>query len=69
MNAMRLIKKYPNRRLYDTEASRYITLADVRELVLTGVRLRVRDANSGEDLTRSVLTSAQVDALTCRLGR
>jgi polyhydroxyalkanoate synthesis repressor PhaR len=61
MNAVRLIKKYPNRRLYDTEASRYITLADVRELVLTGVRLRVRDANSGDDLTRSVLMQIMLE--------
>ena len=57
----RIIKKYPNRRLYDTEASRYITLADVRELVLTGVRLRVRDANSGDDLTRSVLMQIMLE--------
>jgi polyhydroxyalkanoate synthesis repressor PhaR len=51
----RIIKKYPNRRLYDTELSRYITLADVRELVLKGVDFRVVAANSDEDLTRSIL--------------
>jgi polyhydroxyalkanoate synthesis repressor PhaR len=51
----RVIKKYPNRRLYDTELSRYITLSDVRELVLKGVDFRVVAANSDEDLTRSIL--------------
>ncbi|MDH3671075.1 MAG: polyhydroxyalkanoate synthesis repressor PhaR [Gammaproteobacteria bacterium] len=53
--AVRIIKKYPNRRLYDTELSRYITLADVRELVLGGSEFRVIEANTEEDLTRSIL--------------
>jgi polyhydroxyalkanoate synthesis repressor PhaR len=52
---IRIIKKYPNRRLYDTEISSYITLEEVRQLVLDGERFEVRDAKSGEDLTRSVL--------------
>jgi len=52
---IRIIKKYPNRRLYDTERSRYITVADVRELVKQGVEFKVVDANSDEDLTRSIL--------------
>lgn len=52
---MRTIKKYPNRRLYDTEASRYITLADVRDMVLKGVEFEVVNANSTEDITRSIL--------------
>jgi len=51
----RIIKKYPNRRLYDTEISSYITLEEVRQLVLDGEAFEVRDAKSGEDLTRSVL--------------
>ncbi|PWK92926.1 polyhydroxyalkanoate synthesis repressor PhaR [Fulvimonas soli] len=51
----RIIKKYPNRRLYDTEISSYITLEEVRQLVLDGESFEVRDAKSGEDLTRSVL--------------
>ncbi|MDI6750604.1 MAG: polyhydroxyalkanoate synthesis repressor PhaR [Rhodocyclaceae bacterium] len=51
----RLIKKYPNRRLYDTRTSTYITLADVKELVLKHEEFRVVDAKSGEDLTRSIL--------------
>ncbi|OGA03824.1 MAG: polyhydroxyalkanoate synthesis repressor PhaR [Betaproteobacteria bacterium RIFCSPLOWO2_02_64_14] len=51
----RIIKKYPNRRLYDTETSSYITLADVKKLVLDQVTFRVEDAKSKEDLTRSIL--------------
>ena len=51
----RIIKKYPNRRLYDTETSSYITLADVKKLVLEHVEFRVEDAKSKEDLTRSIL--------------
>lgn len=52
---IRLIKKYPNRRLYDTASSSYITLADVRDLVLGQDEFQVIDAKSGEDLTRSIL--------------
>lgn len=51
----RIIKKYPNRRLYDTETSSYITLADVKKLVLDNVEFRAEDAKSKEDLTRSIL--------------
>ncbi len=51
----RLIKKYPNRRLYDTRTSAYITLADVKKLVLQGEEFQVVDAKSSEDLTRSIL--------------
>ncbi len=51
----RLIKKYPNRRLYDTRTSTYITLADVKELVLGHEDFQVVEAKSGEDLTRSIL--------------
>lgn len=52
---MRIIKKYPNRRLYDTEASAYITLSDVKQLVLDGTSFQAVDAKTGEDLTRSIL--------------
>jgi polyhydroxyalkanoate synthesis repressor PhaR len=55
MAAQRIIKKYPNRRLYDTETSTYITLAEVKELVLGYKDFQVQDAKSGEDLTRSIL--------------
>ena len=51
----RVIKKYPNRRLYDTATSAYITLSDVRDLVLAGKPFVVRDAKGKEDLTRSIL--------------
>ena len=51
----RIIKKYPNRRLYDTETSSYITLADVKKLVLEHVDFRVEDAKSKEDISRSIL--------------
>lgn len=53
--AVRLIKKYPNRRLYDTQTSSYITLADVKQLVLDNEVFQVIDAKSGEELTRSIL--------------
>jgi polyhydroxyalkanoate synthesis repressor PhaR len=51
----RIIKKYPNRRLYDTEISKYITLDDVKKLVLEGVDFCVKDVKTDEDLTRSIL--------------
>lgn len=51
----RILKKYPNRRLYDTQTSSYITLADVKRMVLNGQDFIVRDAKTSEDLTRSIL--------------
>jgi polyhydroxyalkanoate synthesis repressor PhaR len=51
----RVLKKYPNRRLYDTRSSSYITLADVKRMVLAGDEFEVRDAKTGEELTRSIL--------------
>ena len=54
-SAVRVLKKYPNRRLYDTQSSSYITLADVKRMVLDGEDFEVRDAKTGEDLTRSIL--------------
>jgi polyhydroxyalkanoate synthesis repressor PhaR len=54
-DAPRVLKKYPNRRLYDTQLSSYITLADVKAMVLAAERFEVRDAKTGEDLTRSIL--------------
>jgi polyhydroxyalkanoate synthesis repressor PhaR len=53
--AQRVIKKYPNRRLYDTDTSSYITLAEVKQLVMDNESFTVRDAKSNEDLTRSIL--------------
>ena len=54
-SGIRVLKKYPNRRLYDTRESSYITLADVKKMVLAGQEFVVRDAKTGEDLTRSIL--------------
>ncbi|MGB8856561.1 MAG: polyhydroxyalkanoate synthesis repressor PhaR [Burkholderiales bacterium] len=53
--AKRVIKKYPNRRLYDTATSSYITLADVKNLVLDSENFHVLDAKTNEDITRSIL--------------
>jgi polyhydroxyalkanoate synthesis repressor PhaR len=52
---VRILKKYPNRRLYDTEISSYITLHEVKTMVLSGTAFEVRDAKTGDDLTRSIL--------------
>jgi polyhydroxyalkanoate synthesis repressor PhaR len=54
-SVQRVIKKYPNRRLYDTETSTYITLAEVKQLVMEHQPFVVRDAKTNEDLTRSIL--------------
>ena len=51
----RVIKKYANRRLYDTSESRYVALDDIRQLVVDGVRFRVIDAKSGDDISHSIL--------------
>ena len=55
MNNVRVIKKYPNRRLYDTDRSRYITLADVKDLVLAKIDFVVIEKKSGADITRPIL--------------
>jgi len=55
MTEPRIIKKYPNRRLYDTAISSYITLEDVRRLVVEHTPFKVKDARSNEDITRSIL--------------
>lgn len=58
----RLIKKYPNRRLYDTENSKYITLSDLKNLVTSGACVKVVDSNTNEDLTRSILLQIIMEA-------
>jgi len=58
---LRILKKYPNRRLYDTLTSSYITLADVKKMVLEGAAFEVRDAKTGDDLTRSILLQIILD--------
>ncbi|MBL8385824.1 MAG: polyhydroxyalkanoate synthesis repressor PhaR [Burkholderiales bacterium] len=55
MAEIRIIKKYPNRRLYDTQTSTYITITDVKQLVLEQEDFKVVDAKTGEDLTRAIL--------------
>lgn len=62
---VRLIKKYPNRRLYDTDTSAYITLGDVKELVLKSENFVVVDARTEEDLTRSILLQIILEEETC----
>jgi polyhydroxyalkanoate synthesis repressor PhaR len=57
----RLIKKYPNRRLYDTKTSSYITLADVKQMVLKQEEFQVLDAKSNDDLTRQILLQIILD--------
>ena len=64
MAAERIIKKYPNRRLYDTELSRYITLADVRALVMQGAVFRVLDTANDTDITRSILLQIMLEEET-----
>jgi len=61
MSDERIIKKYPNRRLYDTEVSKYITVADVRALVMKGVKFRVMDTTNEEDITRSILLQIMLE--------
>jgi len=55
VDSQRVIKKYPNRRLYDTQTSSYITLSQVKQLVMKSQAFVVRDAKTGDDLTRSIL--------------
>ena len=57
----RVIKKYPNRRLYDTDTSSYVTVTQVKELVISGQPVMVIDVKSGEDLTRSILLQIILD--------
>lgn len=61
MAQTRIIKKYPNRRLYDTDISSYITLEDVRQLIVDNEPFEVRDAKTSEDITRSVLLQIIAD--------
>jgi len=58
---VRLIKKYPNRRLYDTKTSSYITLADVKQMVLKNEEFQVIDAKTSEDLSRQILLQIILD--------
>jgi polyhydroxyalkanoate synthesis repressor PhaR len=64
MASERIIKKYPNRRLYDTQVSRYITLADVRDLVMRCTPIRVVDSANDSDLTRAILLQIMLEEET-----
>ncbi len=55
MSNERIIKKYANRRLYDSTESRHVTLEDIRKMIVSGAKVKVVDDKSGEDLTRAVL--------------
>jgi polyhydroxyalkanoate synthesis repressor PhaR len=59
--ATRVLRKYANRRLYDTSESRHVTLDEVRDIVVAGGNIRVEDAKTGEDLTRSILLQIIVE--------
>jgi len=59
--SVRVIRKYSNRRLYDPESSGHVTLDQVREMITSGERVRVEDAKTGEDITRSILLQIIVE--------
>ena len=61
----RVIKKYPNRRLYDSASSSYITLADIKQWVIDGVSVQVVDAKTSQDLTRSILLQIILEEEAC----
>jgi polyhydroxyalkanoate synthesis repressor PhaR len=52
---MRILKKYPNRRIYDTQTSKFVALAEIRQMIIDRESIRVVHSKTGEDLTRSVL--------------
>ncbi len=61
MDAVRIIKKYANRRLYDTETGKFLNLSDIRDLVVSGQAVSLQDARSGEDITRAILLQIIVE--------
>lgn len=61
MSAPRLIKKYANRRLYDTSESRHVTLADIRKLIVSGINVRIVDDTTDADITRPLLLQIIVE--------
>ncbi len=60
-DSVRTIKKYPNRRIYDTHESKYITINDVRDMVVNGIEFKVVDTQSKKDITRSILLQIIID--------
>ena len=61
MTERRVIKKYANRRLYDTKVSKHVTLADIRKLIVSGIDIQILDDTSGEDITRPLLLQIIVE--------
>jgi len=61
MSGTKIIKKHANRRLYDTEARRNVTLSDIRQMIIAGVDLKVVEGSSDEDITRSILLQIIVE--------
>ncbi|MFK7858578.1 MAG: polyhydroxyalkanoate synthesis repressor PhaR [Granulosicoccus sp.] len=61
MNQTRVIKKYANRRLYDTVASKHVTLSDIREMIVQGVDIQILEDTSGDDITRPLLLQIIVE--------
>jgi len=59
-----VIKKYPNRRLYDTENSKYIKITDLKKMIIDGANIQVLDSNTDEDITRTVLMQIITEAET-----
>jgi len=59
--SVRVIRKYSNRRLYDPETSGHVTLDQVRDMIVSGERVRVEDAKTGDDITRSILLQIIVE--------
>lgn len=59
--SVRVIRKYSNRRLYDPESSGHVTLDQVRDMIVSGERVRIEDAKTGEDITRSILLQIIVE--------
>lgn len=57
-----IIKKYPNRRLYDTQASKYITLTNLKDLITAGACVKIVDTATEEDITRSILLQIIIEA-------
>ena len=61
MSELHLIKKYPNRRLYDTQRSTYIVLADIRAMIRDGCEVQIVDSQSGDEITRNILLQIVAD--------
>jgi polyhydroxyalkanoate synthesis repressor PhaR len=61
VSGRRVIKKYANRRLYDTEASKHVTLVDIRKLIVAGTDIQILDDTTGEDITRPLLLQIIVE--------